>query len=573
MSAGAYTAGYRPFPVVDFSAGLNLRDKSDTVGDAEAIDLLNVTFNERGAIYQRDGYTDLTAADLTNRVDSLSPFYTAGGVRQLIAGAGTRLEALNASGNIVASQAGLFGGPWQFARFGDPTHEYLYAGNGRDTLQRWDGTAWVSGAALAKVDGVTGRAMPKAGAVCVTASTPGSTSGTNASNRMIATAFGTQVNAGPNGAVTTPSRVYESNAGQPELWETDGDPGDPATQRPARGRNYYDLTPGDGEQIMGAASWRELTFIFKETKFFVRWGEGGLSDGTPTFQVREVVNSVGLSSPLALAVGRDGVYFFNRRGVYRTSGGDPVLLSDKLSPLWTGDPEVYYRGDALNLAQFGLVRMFWHMEQLFVAVPTGTRTYNDRLLVYDTQHGWWTVYDIAASALTSFRRADRGELHHGYSTGPQRVGRRNYGSTADRGAPITSRWRSGWSDQGSSQVKTMRETKVWGAGAALVSFAVDFNRDPLVGRHAHFTALGSAWTYAQLSARSGMYADLGGVYLTYTDLAANQSQHPTVADVLVRYATRGTVFSVQFANDPDAPAWSVHRYARHLREIREASIL
>jgi hypothetical protein len=61
----------------------------------------------------------------------------------------------------------------------------------------------------------------------VTAATPGSTRATNASNRLIATAFGTLTNAGPGGAATTPSRVYTSNPGQPEVWETDGNPAGP----------------------------------------------------------------------------------------------------------------------------------------------------------------------------------------------------------------------------------------------------------------------------------------------------------------------------------------------------------
>src|SRR3954454_20286784 len=109
--ATAYVNGYQPYAFADFSGGVNLRDKSDTVGDKEAIDLLNVTFSERGAIRQRDGYADLATADLTNRVDSLCPFYTAGGTRQLIAGAGSRLEALDIGGAVVAAATGLAGGP------------------------------------------------------------------------------------------------------------------------------------------------------------------------------------------------------------------------------------------------------------------------------------------------------------------------------------------------------------------------------------------------------------------------------------------------------------------------------
>jgi hypothetical protein len=561
VTAFAATAGYRAFPFQDFSGGLNIRDKADTVGDSEAIDLLNVTFNERGAIMQRDGFADLSG-ELTNRVDSLASFYNIAGVKQLVAGCGTRLDVLDANGNVVNSQTGMQGGPWAFARFGDPTHEYIYAANGRDQLQRWDGGAWVSGANLATVNGAASVAMPRAGAICVTASTGGSSSGTNASNRLVATAFGALTTAGPGGFTSTPSRVFFSNPGQPEVWETDGDPGDTATNRPARGRNFLDLTPGDGEAILAAITWRELVFIFKETKFFVVWGEGQLSDGTPTFQVREVVNNVGLAAPLAVCAGRDGVYFLSRRGVYRTNGGDPALVSDKLSPLWTGDPDVYYTGEPINLASLSRARMAWHMEQVFVAIPTGTRDYNDRLLVFDTQHGWWTVYDIAASALTSFRRINRGELHHGYSVGPQRIGHRSMGATTDRGLAITSRWRSGWGDYGSSSEKTIRESRVWGSGAVRVSFSTDFNLTLRSSGADVVLGLGTTWP-----------ANGDGTWTDWLNL--NGGRWPgsgQTSDELVRYATRGITFSTQFANCPSSPTWSVHRVARHLREVRAPSM-
>jgi len=317
---------------------------------------------------------------------------------------------------------------------------------------------------------------------------------------------------------TTPSRWFASNAGQPEIWETDG------AGTPVRGRNFGDLTPGDGESIMTAVTWRELVLIFKETKFFVLWGESTATDGTPVFNFREVVNQVGLASKKAVAVGRDGVYFFNRRGIYRTTGGDPTLLSDKISPLWTGDPDVYYQGNPINLARLGLVRMEWHQEQLFVAIPTGTSAFNDRLLVYDTQHDWWTVYDIAASGLAVFRRSDREELHHGYATGPLRIGHRNYGSTDDRGQRITSRWRSGWSDYQQPVQKTFREMKVWGSGAATVSFSVDFNRGvkanlPLVyGGEGTWPAGPAGNTYAGAKGRYDTYQALKDSGVTYATL-------------------------------------------------------
>jgi hypothetical protein len=298
LSPTAYTQGYQPFAFADFSGGINLRDKSDVVTDKEAIDLLNVTFNERGAIRQRDGYADLTTADLTNRVDSLAPFYNASGIKQLIAGCGTRLEALSTAGAVVASKTGLVGGPYSFARFAAPGSEFMYAANGADTLQRWDGSAWT--APTATVNGTAGQVMPKAGSITVTAAMAGTASGTNAANRLVATAYGTQTTAGPGGSTSTPSRVHFSNAGQPEIWETDGASG--------RGRNFLDLTPGDGEQIMAAVTWRELVFVFKETKFFVMWGESTAADGTPIFNFREIVNSTGLASKQSVAVDQDELH-------------------------------------------------------------------------------------------------------------------------------------------------------------------------------------------------------------------------------------------------------------------------
>lgn len=54
-------------------------------------------------------------------------------------------------------------------------------------------------------------------------------------------------------------------------------------------------------------------------------------------------------------------------------------------------------------------------------------------------------------------------------------------------------------------------------------------------------------------------------------LVSSLLDYPT--DMMVRYATRGTLFSIQFTSDPGTLAsWSVHRIVRHLRDIREASI-
>jgi hypothetical protein len=93
-----------------------------------------------------------------------------------------------------------------------------------------------------------------------------------------------------------------------------------------------------------------------------------------------------------------------------------------------------------------------------------------------------------------------------------------------------------------------------------VSFSVDFNRTLRTAIPALF-AFDAAWP-------------TGGPWNSW--LAGNHFKWPgagQISGLLVRYATRGTVFSTQFANHPAAQSWSVHRVARHLREIREPSVL
>lgn len=550
MAGPAALAGYTPAQFSNFAAGLNLRDKADAVQDSEAIDLLNVQFLERGAIRQRDGYTDLTLASLTNRVDSLGTFATASGTRHILAGCGTRLEAINTSGGVVASATGLTGGPYAFTRFAAPGAEHAYAANGSDTLRRWDGSAW--SAPTATVNGTAGQALPKAGAITVTAAAPGTTSLANAANRLVATAFGTGTSSGPGGTTTNPSRVCFSNPGDPLTWETDGTAG--------RGRNFIDLTPGDGEQIMGCCTWAELVFVFKETKFFVFYGES-TSGGVTLFQYREIEGGVGLAAKQALCVAREGVYFMSRRGVYFTNGTTPTLLSDKIDPIWRGNPEVYFQSKTIDQTQLALTRMTWHDEQVYVAIPQNGSAANDRVLVYDTQHQWWSLYDLPASAMVSFRRGDQYELTFGYASGNNRIGSIRAGLSADNGAVITSRWRSGWFDYSSPVVKTIRETKVWGTDGVTCSFAKDFELNFDQQANAVFGSSTQTWPNGGTDQWPGGDPD---------DFWPAGGQ---VDDTLVRKAVRGTVFSTQFSNMPGYATWSVHRVARHLREQREASIV
>ena len=331
---------------------------------------------------------------------------------------------------------------------------------------------------------------------------------------------------------------------------------------------------------MAAVTWRELVFIFKETKFFVLWGEGVGTDNNPTFQVREVVNSVGLRSKLGVTVGRDGVYFFNRRGVYRTTGGDPVLLSDIISPLWTGDPELVLpgRADQPRPARAGPAALVHG-----AAVRRGP----DRVRARSTTGCSSTTPSTTGGPSTTSPppRSRRSAGLTGSScitataTARERVAHRSYGSTTDRGQRIVSRWRSGWSDYDIEPGEDDPGEQGLGTGACAISFSIDFERaqtHPIdlsfgdVGRWPTF-----AWRYQDLTARGGTLRaardpvrhlrgpdrERADRSATATDimswdewLAQYSGRWPTdqIGNLLVRRAVRGTLFSTQFANSPQA---------------------
>jgi hypothetical protein len=186
------------------------------------------------------------------------------------------------------------------------------------------------------------------------------------------------------------------------------------------------------------------------------------------------------------------------------------------------------------------------------------------VLSYDINYNWWTLYDLPASALATYRVgvSNVEELHLGYSTAktyPARIGRLPLGAETDRGEPIVSRWRSGWTDDGMTVQHTQREAKLWGTGAVSVCFSVDFE----LGQRGERTAvLGVGGVWPTTGTWDDWILGLGGKW--------PGSRQPAVA--LARYALRGTVFSTEFESTSLSPVWSVHRLARHIRETREASV-
>jgi hypothetical protein len=433
---------YQPFTVEQFG-GLNLIADPQELGAKGSMDLLNVDFDKHGRVRSRDGYDNLTSSAAASRLDNIGIFYKTDGTKQILvsSSAGEFYSAYSSAGALIATDSigGTTVSEADFTRFGGPSAEVVYATSWRSipTLahipRKWNGTAWSTTANL-RLGGFS--ADPHMLAVQAT------------DNRLVG-AFVT----------SNASRVGFSDAGVPETWGTN---------------SYVDLTPGDGERVTCLLSWRELVFAFKETKFFVFTGNSVGAGGTSIFNYRPVNTGVGAITRQCATGSPNGVYFLSRRGIYRTTGGDPVLISRDIDPIFRGGESPFYAGGIINHAAIDKCQLTWHDERLYFAYPSGTATSNDRLLVFDPESSQWLLWDVAVNGLTTFQIGDSQELVFTYAAGSNHVGRQSSAYTDDDGTAIASHIRSGFYPLGNpGSTAYTRWTRLWGSGAPTVSVFTD----------------------------------------------------------------------------------------------------
>jgi hypothetical protein len=517
--------GYKPFPFKGFGGGLNLRDGPDVVEEDQAIDALNVTFTTRGSVSQRSGYAKLTQAEGTNRYDSLAAFYQSTGTKQIVAGAGNRLEVLDVAGNVDFTSTLPTANPHYFQRFGGPTAEHLYIANGTDTVRRWTGTVF-------ETPVYTGTTIA------------GKFLGLSVTDNRLVNARFQGSSAGDN-----PSTVRFSAEGDPESWTA---------------THYEDLTPGDGEEIMGVATWRDQVFVFKQSKFFVFYGQSIDDEGEPEFNFRPVQAGVGLVASGAIAVAEQGVYFLDRTGIYFTDGRQPTRVSDIVEPIFHGDSSVYYTGGELNDASIEDATMLYHDERLLLSFPAGSAVVNNRQLLFDPHEKWWSLTDMPIGPMCNFRPSSVEELVFGYSSGEKHIGRYVAGeydaddmeTDGSGGTAISARWQSGWFNYGQPIVKTIRESKISGIGLVTVTFYRDYRQDSSIVHDVQLSPEGALWD-------DGSLWDDGTLWGPNTIVAAKP----------IRKAIRGEVFSVALSNDTINRGFKVHRLTTHVREVRVPSVV
>lgn len=474
--------------------GLDLVSSPDR---SACLDLLNVDLDRRGAVRSRDGYQNFTTSELTNQPAELHMSRDIG----LFAGCGTRIEAIDTNGDVADSETGLTTGIWKFANFGTPATSAVYAGQGVDTLRKYTSAGGFT-APTATVDGVGGRAMPKGWVMAVQPS----------DNRLVTNAPSSA--GGPHAAASSEHHVWFSSAGNAETWST---------------TDYVILAPGDGDRISAIVAWRDLLFVFKESAFFVFYGNSVDSTGAAVFNYRAVSAGVGAYYGTATAVAApDGVYFINDRGVFRTTGGPPQRVSTPLDPLFQGKTASTYTGGTFRANSYlDTAALCWHNERLFVALRLDGATTNNRMLVWDA--GQWLLWDVAAGSMVSWDigDVDNAVMLFTYPAGANHIGVMGAGFTDDDDTPIASHYRTGFMDFGAPGIeKQVNEIRLWGTGTVNYKGSRDFGS---LGT-AEVVALGTA---------------------------------PAVDDVLIPGTTpAGMTYSFEIG--ADSGAWTVHNVVQQV---------
>jgi hypothetical protein len=302
------------------------------------------------------------------------------------------------------------------------------------------------------------------------------------------------------------------------------------------GVNNFVTISYEPEYISGMASWQNMLFVFKRSAFYVFPGNSVDGSGNPVFNFRGVRNGIGCAAERGVTTSPEGVYFIHNSGIYVTTGGTPVCISDAVRGIFNGNVGALFQSSALNQSQISKACIRWLNNKLFVAYPSGSSTSNDRLLVLE--NGQWSLWDIPAADMAVWKQSNTNDLMFAYASGTNDIGQFSTvpGTyTTDAGTAITSRYRTGFWNPGQPGAESItREFILEGTGTVNVKTAV--NDAATLGSSAS-VALGTA---------------------------------PAVGDGRDRRSVKGRNLSIELSSS--SGAWSASRVIANVRGQRNAGL-
>lgn len=420
--------------VIDGFRGLDVVGDPLNIQPEFAQSLLNADIDVRGAVRARDGYSNFTTSAAAFKYQSLyfaprSPFGHLIGARANATPTET-LDAIDSTGAVVATRASTgagatFQGTVYFATVGNATTTYTYiAESSFIAAQTWDGTTFADAV-------FTG-----------TGTGPASNSRLAAWQQRLA-------------YESASGAIVFSNNGDSTIF-TLNDSASPE--------------PGSGETTTAFVTWGDLLLYIRRTRMYVFTGVSIKGDGTAQFNFRTVVFGA-LGDFLSCVVAPDAVYYLTSKGLYKTTGGPMVLVSEQPRGIFgiSGAP-LFWAGGFPAGGYNTLPGAVLQNRLYFAASSAGTSM--DRMLVYDLSTGDWLLHDIAAQCLAVSRYAVVANVLV-FGVPSTRIAKLDPTVSTDAGTAITWNWTSGYSDIGgyfrqarikSGERKAIREVDIVGTG-------------------------------------------------------------------------------------------------------------
>ncbi len=328
--------------IQDFSGGLNDKVDDNLIADNEASNCQNVIATKIGSLTKCKGSAPLNGTALGGAIQGLHAYYY-GIYRRLV----TVANGVPSYWNGTAFQAITLpavdypsGLSISASVYFETLVNYMVAMNGVDKPWKWDGTT-ASVLANAPVDAQF-PVLHKEKLFIVPRSEP--------------------------------STLRWSDSFQPESW--------PAV-------NYWDVDKGDGDVITALVPYLGELTVFKQYSIHSLRGTS-LDD----FRLDKIEPNVGCVGPRAVVQDGMYLYFVADDGIYVYNGAKAENLTrNKIPGLWA-------RVNQEHLSKAVAAR--WN-GFLWFALPEGTSTYNNLILLYDpTIRSWWPRRGINISCFQEF---------------------------------------------------------------------------------------------------------------------------------------------------------------------------
>jgi hypothetical protein len=235
----------------------------------------------------------------------------------------------------------------------------------------------------------------------------------------------------PTNAGQNPSLVRGSSTESPESY--DGVSG------------IMNIAENNGQGLRAAFTLRNNLYFVKERSLYVTATDG--INEPALWQVEEVSNQVGTTSPHGVGIGEEWVVIAGRSGLYLFDGSEPVKLSQEIQPTW----------DSINW-QYGQtiwVQVDTQHKRILVGVPMGSATQPNQILMLDYTEGFgdplvamltapersrkWAPWMIAANSCGLIERSN-GEalIFLGSNNSTGKIYSPTVGAFSDDGAAINS---------------------------------------------------------------------------------------------------------------------------------------